>query len=142
MKAKATTALYYATTLLFSAFMLMAGIMELLQGPEGREIMRHLGYPEHVLLVLGAGKVLGALALVQNRYATLKEWAYAGFTFNFLGACAARAAAHDSTMLIVSPLLFLSFMGLSYLLWKKRQGQRLQSALVADATPAAQLAVA
>ncbi|AYA37531.1 DoxX family protein [Hymenobacter oligotrophus] len=140
MKAKTTTALYYATTLLFSAFMLMAGIMELMQGPEGREIMRHLGYPEHVLLVLGAGKALGALALVQTRYRILKEWAYAGFTFNLLGACAARTAAHDSPALIVSPLLFLGFMGLSYLLWKKRQ--QLRTAPAANAPVATQLAVA
>jgi hypothetical protein len=124
MKPKTTTVLYWLVTGPFAAFMLMAGVVELLQGPEGREIMRHLGYPNHVLLVLGLGKTLGALALLQPWLRTLKEWAYAGFTFNFLGACVARYYGGDSTGLVVSPLLFLAFMAASYAMWKQRERQR------------------
>lgn len=120
MKTTVLNLLYWVFTVPFAAFMLMAGIIELLQGPEGQEIMRHLGYPLHVLTVLGLGKTLGALALVQPWFRIPKEWAYAGFTFNLLGACVARAAAHDSTALIVSPLLFLAWMLASYVFWQKR----------------------
>jgi len=59
------------------------------------------------------------IALMQTKLRTIKEWAYAGFTFNFIGAFAARASANDRFKLIISPLIFLSFMFVSYFLWKK-----------------------
>jgi DoxX-like family len=128
MKPKTATVLYRVFTLPFAAFMLFGGYAELSHSPEGEAIMRHLGYPLHVLDVLGVAKLLGALALLQPWLRTAKEWAYAGFTFNLIGACVARAAAGDSLMLIVSPLLFLTWMAFSYLFWKKRQAQRLAPA--------------
>lgn len=119
MKPKTIKVLHWTVTGLFSVFMLMAGIVEFIQSEEGKEIMRHLGYPLHILIVLGAGKILGAIALLQTKFKTIKEWAYAGFTFNFIGACVARADAGDSTALIISPLLFLAGLLLSYFFWKK-----------------------
>jgi len=103
--------------------MLMAGIVEMMRSAEGQEIMRHLGYPVYVMTIIGVGKVLGALAIVQNRFCTLKEWAYAGFTINMLGAAASRAYAGDSRGLIISPLLFLSLLLTTYFLWKRRLAQ-------------------
>ncbi|QMU29015.1 DoxX family protein [Adhaeribacter radiodurans] len=119
MKPKTVKILYWTVTGLFSLFLLMAGITEAMQHESGRQIMQHLGYPVHVMLVIGIGKILAALALIQTRYRVIKEWAYAGVTFNLIGAFAARANAGDSTGLILSPLIFLSVMFLSYFLWKK-----------------------
>lgn len=116
--------LYWVITGLFAAMMLMAGITEAIQHESGRLIMRHLGYPEHVMIVLGVGKILAAIALVQPRFRTIKEWAYAGLAFNFVGACAARAYAGDSTALILSPLLFLTVMFISYFLGKRVESLR------------------
>ncbi len=113
--------LHRTLTLLFAALLLMAGITEAIAHESGQEIMRHLGYPEHVLHVLGAGKILAAVALVQRRFPTLREWAYAGVTFNLVGAFVARAAAGDSIGLILSPLIFLSVMFISYFLGKKAE---------------------
>lgn len=119
MHPKTTRILYWSFTLLFALFMVFGGISEVIHHPSGQEIMRHLGYPEHVLTVLGVGKLLGAVALVQPWFRTIKEWAYAGFTFNLLGAAVARYAVHDGFWLTVSPLLFLGFMLLSYALWRR-----------------------
>jgi hypothetical protein len=119
MKPGTITLLYRTITFLFAALLLMAGITEAIAHESGKEIMRHLGYPEHVLHVLGTGKILAAVALVQRRFPTLREWAYAGVTFNLLGAFVARAAAGDSAGLILSPLIFLAVMFASYLLGKK-----------------------
>lgn len=102
--------------------MLMDGIVGLMRVEEGQQIMIHLGYPIYIMSILGTAKVLGALAVVQTKYSLLKEWAYAGFTFHFLGACASRAFAGDSFILIVSPLIFLSFQMLTYYFWKKVRG--------------------
>lgn len=116
--------LYWAITILLSLMLLMAGITEAIQHESGREIMRHLGYPENVLIIIGTAKILAAIALVQSRFQTIKEWAYAGITFNLIGACAARAYSGDSTGLIVSPLIFLGVMFLSYYLWKQVEWQK------------------
>ncbi|GGE98494.1 DoxX family protein [Hymenobacter cavernae] len=120
MKPKIVAILYWSLTGLCAAAMLMAGLAEMMRSTEGQEIMRHLGYPVYVMTIIGVGKVLGALAITQNRFRTLKEWAYAGFTINMLGAAASRAYAGDSTGLIVSPLLFLGLLLITYFFWKKR----------------------
>ncbi len=118
-RTKTLLTLYWAVTIIFALFLLMAGTVEAMRNPEGQEIMRHLGYPVHIMTIIGVGKVLAGVALLQPWFRTVKEWAYAGVTFNLLGACAARASAGDSTILILSPLIFLAVMLLSYYLWKK-----------------------
>lgn len=110
---------YWIVTSLFCLFMLMDGVMGIMRVEEGQEIMRHLGYPIYIMTILGTFKILGGIGILQNNFKTLKEWAYAGCTFHFLGASASRAYGGDSIILIISPLLFLSFMLVSYFLWKK-----------------------
>ena len=119
MKPKTTKTLYWVVTILFSLFMLMDGIAGVMRVEEGKEIMKHLGYPMYLLSILGTAKILGSIAVVQGRFYTLKEWAYAGFTIHFIGASASRAFAGDSIVLIISPWIFLSVMLASYVLWKK-----------------------
>ena len=126
MKPNTIKNLFWTITTLFSLFFLIDGCMGILQVEEGKEIMRHLGYPTYILIILGMAKVSGALALLQTKYPLLREWAYAGFTFHFIGACLSRAFAGDGLLLVLSPLLFLGFMFLSYYLWKKMgQSQKL-----------------
>ncbi|OON67711.1 DoxX family protein [Hymenobacter sp. CRA2] len=124
MSPKTAAVLYWSLTLPFAAFMLFGGISEVIHHPSGLAIMEHLGYPPHVLTVLGIGKLLGAAALLQPWFRGIKEWAYAGFTFNLLGAFAARYAAHDGFWLVASPWLFLAFMAATYLLWHRLLRQR------------------
>lgn len=111
--------LYWTVTLFLSLMLLMGGITEFIQHESGKEIMRHLGYPVHVLTLLGLGKILAAVTLIQTRIHVVKEWAYAGITFNLVGAFAARANAGDSAALILSPLIFLVVVFVSYALWKR-----------------------
>jgi hypothetical protein len=119
MKTKNLKITYWVFTLLFCLFFLADGAMGIMQIEEGQEIMVHLGYPLYPLPILGVAKFLGALAILQNKFHLLKEWAYAGFTFHFIGACISRAAIADGWVLIISPILFLGIMLISYYLWKK-----------------------
>lgn len=119
MSQKTTRILYWTITGLFALLLLMSGVTEAMQVKEGQEIMVHLGYPVHIMIVIGIGKVLAGIALLQPWYKTIKEWAYAGVTFNLIGAFVARFYAGDSTALILSPLIFLAVMFLSYFLWKR-----------------------
>ncbi len=121
MSKKTTTILYWVTTGLFAAFMLMAGVVESIQHISGKEIMDHLGYAYFNLTILGVGKVLAAVALLlpPRKFTILKEWAYAGLAFTFFGAFVARLSAGDDIGLIISPVVFFAFMMLGYTFWKK-----------------------
>src|SRR5688572_423598 len=78
--------IYWATTGLVAAGMAMSAFMYLSNNPEMMGNFQALGIPAYLVIVLGVAKGLGAIALVAPVWARLKEWAYAGFTFTFLGA--------------------------------------------------------
>ncbi|MEO6315821.1 MAG: DoxX family protein [Chitinophagaceae bacterium] len=119
MKIKTTRVVYWVITILFALLMLMDGFGGVTRQQAGVEVMQHLGYPIYALSIFGIAKILGALAIVQNKFKTIKEWAYAGFTFNFIGAMLSRAYSGDQTSWILFPLIPLAVLFLSYYFWKK-----------------------
>ena len=119
MKPKTIKIIYWAVTILFSLFMLFSGASEVMQIEQAKELMKHLGYPIYVNTIIGVAKILGAIAVLQWKSRTLKEWAYAGFTIDFIGAGASFYFAGDEILLALSPMIFLAVMFLSYFLWKK-----------------------
>ncbi|MBS1492382.1 MAG: DoxX family protein [Bacteroidetes bacterium] len=110
---------YWIVTTIFCLFMIMDGVSGVMRVEEGQEIMRHLGYPVYIMTILGTFKILGGIGIFQNKFKTLKEWAYAGCTFHFLGASASRAYASDGLFLVIFPFILLALMLVSYFLWKK-----------------------
>jgi uncharacterized membrane protein YphA (DoxX/SURF4 family) len=81
------------------------------------EDMAHLGYPSYFLVILGAWKILGALAILAPGLPRLKEWAYAGMIFDTTSAAISRAVVGDNAVKIVAPLVVASIVILS---WKLR----------------------
>ena len=116
MSAKAKTIGYWATTGLTAFAFLMGGVMDIRRGPELLEGMAHLGYPAYFLLVLGAWKVLGAVAVIAPRLPRLKEWAYAGIVFDLTGAALSHAASGDPAGKVMTPLVILAIAAASYAL--------------------------
>lgn len=97
----------------------MAGVMCLSGASYNVEgIVTHLGYPFYVLKILGAAKLLAGFAILQNRFPAIKEWAYAGYTFNLLGAAASSALNGDPLGKVMVPLVILAFVLVSYRQWK------------------------
>jgi hypothetical protein len=45
-----------------------------------------LGYPIYFVPFIGVAKVLGVIAILIPGYPRIKEWAYAGLTFDLIGA--------------------------------------------------------
>ena len=119
MKPKIIKIIYWVVTILFSLFMLYSGIVEVMQNEQAKEIMKHLGYPIYVNTIIGVAKILGALAILQWKFRILKEWAYAGFTIDFIGAGASLYFAGDGILMALSTIIFLAVMFASYFLWKK-----------------------
>lgn len=77
---------YWIATGLFSAMMLFSAYMYLSGAKEVVEGMAKIGYPAYFIHILGTAKLLGAIALLTPKFPKLKEWAYAGFAFNLIGA--------------------------------------------------------
>ncbi len=119
MNTRTIKIIYWSLFSLFAAAMFMDGIGGVTRAEEGKVVMHHLGYPEYVLSIFGVAKFFGVAAILQNKYQTIKEWAYAGFAINFVGAAASRAYAGDGLALIVPPIIALAFMLVVYFLGKK-----------------------
>lgn len=75
-----------------------------------------LGYPNYFAYALIICKVLGALVIIYPKApAKLKEWAYAGFTFNLIFAFISHACVDKNIGYMVMPLIVLAILILSYL---------------------------
>ena len=81
---------YWFATVLAVAELGLGGIWDIARTPSVRDLVAHLGYPTHFLVLLGTWKLLGAVVLVVPRCALLKEWAYAGAFFTYTGAIASH----------------------------------------------------
>jgi hypothetical protein len=102
-----------ATIIIF----LFEGLMPALtsQTEFAKESIRHLGYPEYFGTALVVFKVLGVLALViPIAPKRLKEWAYAGFTFDFLFACISNWVVDGFGFNAIFPLIILVILLVSY----------------------------
>ena len=107
---------YWVLTVLMALWLVPSGILDLLGFPAVIQILTHLGYPAYVAYVLGTGKVLGIAAILYPRTRVLREWAYAGITFNLIGAFVSHIASHDPVPTALAPVLVLAFAAGSYLL--------------------------
>jgi len=107
MEAKPRVYLYLGTLGLFALAMFASGVMDVRLPAEMREGMQRLGYPAYFAVVLGVWKLLGVAAIVAPGQARLKEWAYAGFTFDLTGAAASHAVSGDGVCKVLIPLVLL-----------------------------------
>ncbi len=74
-----------------------------------------LGYPLYFVPMLAAFKVLGSLALIIPKVpAYIKEWAYAGFGFDFIAAFISIWAVAGFGVNLVLPVVFMIILVLSY----------------------------
>mgnify|MGYP000364342043 FL=1 len=101
---------------------LLEGVMPALtsQTELAKEGIRHLGYPEYFGNVLVVFKVLGVLAIVIPQVSKrVKEWAYAGFAFDFLFAAISHGAVDGVSGQTFFPLVVLGILAVSYIYYHK-----------------------
>jgi uncharacterized membrane protein YphA (DoxX/SURF4 family) len=113
--------------------MTAGGTMNLMRAEMQKEAMAALGYPEYLMTILGVAKILGVIALLIPKTPLLKEWAYAGFTFDLLGAAASHAFNGDAIVEAIVPLVILAIAIASYFL--RPSSRRLQLATVSSPSP-------
>ena len=112
---------YWAATGLVGIVTLSAGFSYLTAAPEAVENFRHVGYPQQLRVLLGIGKVAGAIVLLLPRLPALKEWAYAGFTFMWIAAVVAHYLAGDGALSLL-PVALLGSLAVSYVTRSANRG--------------------
>ena len=120
---KKNKTIYWILTLLFVLPTAGSGIPEFFTEGPGMVVqtLHQLGYPPYLMKILALAKLLGALAILTGKYRVLKEWAYAGFAFLFLGATASHILAGDLPH-APAPFVMLLIMFGSYYYWKADVG--------------------
>jgi hypothetical protein len=101
---------------------LFEGVMPVLtsQTELAKEGIRHLGYPEYFGNALVVFKVLGVLALVIPQIPKrVKEWAYAGFAFDFIFASISHGAVDGMNVQTIFPMFVLGILAVSYVYYHK-----------------------
>ena len=127
------TMAYWMATGLFCVVLAFSGLGHLTKFEMIVEAMARLGYPIYFMTLIGLAKMLGVLALLAPGRPLLKEWAYAGFTFNLIGATASHAFLGDHLSETVRPALVLLLGIASYLL--RPASRRLPSTPTLPARP-------
>jgi uncharacterized membrane protein YphA (DoxX/SURF4 family) len=120
-ESKARSTGYWITIRLASLNLIIAGVAYLAGAEAVRDAFAELGYPAYVMTMLGACKVLGGLALLVPVLPRLEEWAYAGITFNLIGAAVSHAAVGHSAAKVIAPLVVL---GIVLASWRLRPATR------------------
>jgi hypothetical protein len=78
---------YWIFTILLIALMLLSAIPNILVNKQSVDFMcGHLHYPQYLIAFLGWAKLLGVIAILIPGFKRIKEWVYAGFTFDLSGA--------------------------------------------------------
>jgi len=110
---------YWSATTIIALF---EGVMPALtsQTELAKQGISHLGYPAYFGNALVVFKVLGVLVLVIPPIPKrAKEWAYAGFTFNFLFAAISHGAVDGINGQTFFPLIVLGILAVSYAYYHK-----------------------
>jgi hypothetical protein len=103
------TIAYWTFTLIAAAEMIAGSMWDLLRIEYVRAVMTHLGYPLYLLIILGAWKLPCGVTLLVPGFPRLKEWAYAGAFFNYLGAVLSHLSVGDGADRWAAPLVFAAF---------------------------------
>jgi hypothetical protein len=118
-----TKTLYWIFTGLFAAFMTYSAVPSILNSEESVKMMsNYLGYPLYFTPFLGVAKLLGSIAIIIPGYWRIKEWAYAGFFFDLIGATYSMIAVGGLQPQILFMILPFALAILSYLYYHQYYG--------------------
>lgn len=105
-----------------SIIFLFEGVMPALtsQTEMAKQGISHLQYPAYFATTLVFFKIIGTLILMIPKLPSrIKEWAYAGFTFNFLFAAISNTVIDGFGGSTFFPLVILGILAVSYLYYHK-----------------------
>ena len=78
--------LYYFSIAILGILFLISGFFEITKNPATYPKTLSMGYPPYFITTLGYAKIIGVIALWLPYWKILKEWVFAGFTFDVIFA--------------------------------------------------------
>jgi hypothetical protein len=120
MKNKSIKIAYWAVLGLITFGMLFSAVPSVLKLPYAVEhFCNVLRLPEYLLVFTGLIKLIGLVVLYIPGYPKLKEWVFAGFTFDLMGAWYCNFSVMNSFSASVPALVFLALIAVLYYLYTK-----------------------
>ena len=120
---KARTWIGWVVTGLMATLMVLSAVPDVLRISGALAVFSHLGYPPYLLLFLGTAKILGVAAVLTPGPARLKEWAFAGLTFDLTGALYSHLSVGDPASVWMPAAIGLALMAGSYVAYRSRPGR-------------------
>jgi len=117
---KKTHLLYWSFTVLLVPMFGIGSVIALTGSPAQVEVLTSLGYPEYLLLFISVAKILSLVVIFTPGVSRVKEWAYAGLTFDVITAIYSLLTVRQSFTDIIIPLIALVLVIGSYVLYHRR----------------------
>jgi uncharacterized membrane protein YphA (DoxX/SURF4 family) len=117
---KSQTLISWTMTGLMAGLMFLSAVPDVLEIPGAVSVFKHLGYPSYLLVFLGTAKILGVLAVLLPDLPRIKEWAFAGLTFDVVGALYSHLSVGDPPSAWMPAALALALIGGSYVAYRMR----------------------
>ena len=118
---KATNITYWISTVLFALFIIGTSIPDVMSNADAVKIVTtQLGYPAYFIPFIDVAKILGGIAMLVPGFPRIKEWAYAGITFDLIGATYSTIAVGEPAKNWCFMLVFFAVLFTSYFSYHKR----------------------
>jgi hypothetical protein len=111
---------YWITTGLLLLMMTFSAISSLASPEKAIAFFNTMNMPSYLIFFLSVAKLLGVIAILIPGYPRLKEWAYAGLTFDLIGAMYCNYAVGKPIAEWLPILIFIALAFASYFLYHKK----------------------
>ena len=108
---------YWVTTLIIALFELSGAFF--INSEMAKQGTRHLLLPEWFRWEVSIGHIIGGILLIVPVPKRIKEWTYVAFGIDFISAFIAYAAIDGWTTNLLSPVIFMVLLIISYLSYHK-----------------------
>lgn len=123
---KRTKIIYWTSTILIAGFMIFSAVPDVMVLEDAKQfVATHLGYPIYIIPFLGLAKLLGSISILIPKFKKIKEWAYAGLTFDLVGATYSNIAVEGFQLGMLMMVLIFGVLIISYVYNEKVNGKNL-----------------
>lgn len=122
MTTKTTNIIYWVSTIIFAALMLVSAVGGLGPTEDAIKLLHDdMGYPVYFIQFISVAKLLGSITILVPGFKRIKEWAYAGLFFDLAGAIYSGIASSGKfDPMMISMLAFILPGIISYYYWHQK----------------------
>lgn len=111
---------YWIPTVIVALNWTFGGFRAIAHAASAMEVFHRLGYPAYFAALLGTAQLCGVVAILAPVPRTLREWAYAGLTFDVCAAIVSLVAIGAPPAHLLIPVIALGLVLASHRAWQVR----------------------